>query len=110
MAPAASPASSTSTRATCWFRVVARRVLRVVGRAGSTTSPRAAMPRPSSSPRRSVAAPSSPTSPTRVTCAPSARALWATLAAPPGTLNSRSNSTIGTGASGDIRLTRPTMK
>ncbi len=109
-APLTSSARSMSIRATCWFRVVARRVLRVVGRDGSTMRPVAERARASIRPRRSAAAGSSPTTPTRVTAAPSARALCATLAAPPGRLNSRSSSRTGTGASGEMRVTRPIMK
>ena len=55
---------------------------------GRTTRPAAPIPRSVEQSAQVAAASSSPTTPMSVTRAPSARALWATLAAPPGTLNS----------------------
>src|SRR5579862_6364767 len=48
--------------------------------------------------------------PTSETRAPSAARLFATLAAPPSRTCSDWNWTTGTGASGEMRVTRPTMK
>ena len=60
--------------------------------------------------RVSVAAPSSvPVTATSVADPPSAATLLATLAEPPMRCSSWSNVTTGTGASGEIRVTRPTM-
>jgi len=60
--------------------------------------------------RRSwLAAGSRPTTPNSSVRAPRAERLRATLAAPPGMKLSRSKSTTGTGASGEMRATRPQM-
>ena len=49
----------------------------------------------------------SPTTPSKLVFAPSAAALRATLAAPPRRSSRFSMRTMGTGASGEIRLTSP---
>ncbi len=65
------------------------------------------MPPPASSCSTSVPASSAPTTPSRPACAPSAAALRATLAAPPRRASRFSMRTMGTGASGEMRLTSP---
>ena len=66
-------------------------------------------PTPSSSWRSSSPAPSFPAVPTTVQVAPSAATLAATFPAPPTAEDSSSTWTTGTGASGEMRSTRPEM-
>ena len=83
------------------------RVLTVVGRLGSAINCDARMPRCSSAPRSVAPSASSPVTDNSTGSAPSARRLAATFPAPPSVKFSRSISTTGTGASGEMRSTRP---
>src|SRR3990170_386287 len=96
-------------RATCRFRVVTRRTFFVVRRPGSSTRPACPIPSPARSRLSARASSSWPTTPARSTGPPSARTLCATLAEPPTRRCSLANRTIGTGASGEMRSTWPTM-
>ena len=79
----------------------------VVGRAGSSITPPVASPRSSRVARSRRPSSSAPTTPSSTGSAPSALRLAATFAAPPSVKLSRSISTTGTGASGEMRSTRP---
>ncbi len=83
------------------------RVLTVVRRVRSTTSPLTSTPRAARSAASVRPEASSPTRPTSRGAAPSEARLCATLAAPPRENVSRSTATTGTGASGEMRSTRP---
>src|SRR5450631_124379 len=83
------------------------RVLRVVGRSDTTIMPRVSTAISSKSVRARWPSASPPTAPTKATVAPSARRLFATLPAPPSVNEWLFTLTTGTGASGEIRLTRP---
>src|SRR6185295_11474265 len=86
------------------------RTFSVVGRPGSCTSPSTPTPAAASCSHNRSPAASAPIVPTSVARPPSTAMLFATLAAPPSRRCSDSNRTTGTGASGEMRVTRPTMK
>ena len=83
------------------------RILVVVRRRAELTRLRQPMRSEASKSRRVLPASSLPITPAKSALPPRAVTLRATLAAPPGIKFSRSKSTMGTGASGEIRLTRP---
>ena len=83
------------------------RILVVVLRRAEVTRLRQPMRSEASRSRSVLPASSRPITPANSAVPPSAVTLRATLAAPPGMRFSRSKSTTGTGASGEIRLTRP---
>ncbi len=97
---------SRSMRTTCW-ELPRTRVLREVRRSRSAKRPAASTPSRAISWRRSCPGWSSPTSPRTSTRAPRATRLLTTLPAPPKVRVSRSTSTTTTGASGEMRSTRP---
>ena len=97
---------SRSMRTICWVSPMTR-VLREVRRCGSAKSPASSTPSRLSSWRNRLPGWSSPTNPRTSTWAPRATRLLTTLPAPPSVRVSRSTSTTATGASGEMRATRP---
>ncbi len=102
-----------SRRATCCGKVGIVpadriRVLVVVGREGSRTSPRTSTPSSHNLARSRSPFASSPMTPMGMARAPSATRLCAGLPAPPGTMNSRASSNTGIGASRERRVACPT--
>ena len=83
------------------------RVLSVVGRADPASTSASSTPAAVSASRTRVPAASRPTTPASTAWPPSARTLVATLPAPPTWSLRPVTSTTGTGASGEMRLTRP---
>ncbi len=101
--------SSRSNRTTC-CPCATTRVLRVVGRPSSTTIPAVSTPRLRTSVSSLLPVSSEPTTPAKYARPPAEQMLFRTFAHPPSMKLSFFTSTTGTGASGEIRETRPQMK
>ena len=104
--PSTSPRVSRSTRTTCW-RWATMRVLMLVARLAQASRPAQLTPSRESNSWSRPASASCPETPSNSVATPRWARLRATLPAPPGMKLSRSNSTTGTGASGEMRATLP---
>ena len=97
---------SSSTRKICWLPA-RKRVFRLVGLPVMITGSKRMAGSFANSSCNDLPASSSPQTPIKCTCSPNCARLQATFAAPPGIWRIRLWLKIGTGASGEIRVTAP---